>query len=210
MKKKTLILDLDGTLYYQLGVQMIMGIRLLCYYVFHFWKFKELLALKKYRSIREKNQKNIVNKQFKIIAQEYNMSIDRVEAIVKTWMFDKPLSAIKLFKDKKLLKLISEYKQNGGKVFIYSDYPTEQKLQVLEIKYDKSYSSTDEHIQVLKPDSKGLEYIINSNKLKKAEILFIGDRDSKDGACARACNIDYIILPKIGRNKKYKLIKQKI
>lgn len=203
--KKVLILDLDGTLYHQYGVQLFMGCRLAIYYLFHFWKFKELLMIMDYRKIREKNIKGIVEKQYKIIGQKYHKTPKQVEELIQKWMFEKPLDILPIFKDKKLDEIINNF---AGKVFIYSDYPTKDKLEALHTKYDKAYDSTNSNIMCLKPESKGLEYLINENKLNKKDILFVGDRDSKDGECSRRCQIDYVILPKFGRGKKYKKIKE--
>ncbi len=51
---KAVIFDLDGTLYFQTKLRLIMACCLGGYYVSHFWKFKELLALKKFREVRER------------------------------------------------------------------------------------------------------------------------------------------------------------
>ena len=210
MKKRVLILDLDGTLYYQLGVQFIMGCQLIFYYIFHFWKLKELMIIISYRKIRENNIKGIIDKQYILISKKYNTSVNKVKKIIEKWMFVKPLNILPLFRDKKLLTIVENFKLLGGKIIIYSDYPTKDKLKVLNVNYDKSYDSTHSQIRTLKPDPKGIEYIIKENKLKKNEILYIGDRESKDGECARKCNIDYIILPKYFRNKKYSMINEEI
>ena len=203
MKKKALIIDLDGTLYFQYGVQFIMGCRMLLYYFFHFWKMKEFMAIMYYRKQREKNIKGIVNKQYILVAQKYGMKPEYVKKIVQIWLFHKPLAIIKIFKDKNLSKIINQCKNNGLSIIIYSDYPTKEKLSALNIQFDKAYDSTYSEIQTLKPDAKGLQYILKSNGLKKEEILFIGDRDSKDGECARRCHVDYIILSKLFRQKNY-------
>ena len=208
--KKTLILDLDGTLYYQYGVQCIMGCRMLLYYLIHFWKWKEFMVIMEYRKNRENNIEEIIDKQYILVAEKYSMSVKEVEKIIKQWLFQKPLRIVKFFRDRKLCAMIEEYKKRGLNIIIYSDYPTKEKLDVLNFKYDKAYDSTHKKIRVLKPDIIGLKYIIESNNLKEEEILFIGDRDTKDGECARRCNIDYIILPKVFRSKKYLEIKQKV
>ena len=210
MKKKALIVDLDGTLYFQYGVQCIMGCRMLFYYLFHFWKFKELLAIMYYRKQREKNLKEIVDNQYILVAQKYGINPKRVEEIVQIWLFHKPLTLLKIFKDKKLVKIIDKCKNTGINIIIYSDYPTKEKLMALNIKYCKSYDSTHPEIRTLKPDVKGLQYILKSNILNKKDVLLIGDRDSKDGECARRCNVDYIILSKFFRQKKYLEILQKV
>ena len=206
--KRVFIFDLDGTLYYQLGVQLTMGLWMLSYYLIHFWRFKELLAILKYRKNREEGKDNIVDEQFKIVAQKYNLSTSKMEKIVKKWIMEKPLRVLPLFKDKKLVSLIAKLKEENKTIVIYSDYPTEEKLKVLDVKYDYAYDSSHPKIRVLKPDEKGLKFIISHNKFNKNNIIFIGDRDSKDGECARRCGIDYIILPKFFRDKKIKSIRQ--
>lgn len=205
MKTKALILDLDGTLYYQIGVQFTMGIWMILYYTIHFWRFKELLAIMYYRKIREKNIKEIVDIQYEIVAKKYKKPIENIKDIINEWMFIKPLKVIKKFKDKKLAQIVDNYKDKI-KIIIYSDYPTKDKLKAIDIYYDKAYDSTNKLIKVLKPDVKGINYILKDNQLKPEEILFIGDRDSKDGECARRINASYIILPKFRRKRKYKEI----
>ena len=208
--KKTIIFDLDGTLYYQYGVQCIMGCQMLLYYIIHLWRIKELMAIMYYRKIREKEIKGIVENQYKIVAKKYNMTIEEVKKLVDKWLFKKSLKIIKIFKDKKLCEIIDRYKKEGINIIIYSDYPTQEKIKALNIQYDKEYDSTHPEINELKPNPKGIKYIIKENNLKEDEILLVGDRDSKDGECARNCNIEYVILPKLFRNKKYVEITKKV
>lgn len=210
MKKKILILDLDGTLYYQVGMQLFMGSWILIYYIFHFWKIKELIAILNYRKNREQELKDIVDIQFSLIAEKYHMSLEKIEYLINNWLIKKPLKIIYLFRDKKLIEIINEFKKKNGKIIIYSDYPTKEKLKALKIKYDLSYDSLYDKIRVLKPDPKGLNVIIKENNLNRNEILFVGDRDKKDGAISRKNKVDYVILPKLNRKKIYKEIKQKL
>ncbi len=210
MKKKVLILDLDGTLYYQIYVKLFMVFNILGYYIFHFWRMKDIFIILSYRKYRENNENTSTKEQYKFIADKYKVASSLVEEVINKWMFKKPLNLINRFKDKKLINIISTFKDKGGKVIIYSDYPTDDKLKAMGISYDKSYSPINNNIKYLKPNPKGLDYIIKENKFKREDILYVGDRDSKDGECARKCSVDYIILPKFNRNKYYMLIKDKI
>ena len=47
------VFDVDGTLYYQNKLRLIMGKRLLMYYLLHPLKFKDLIIIKNFRSLRE-------------------------------------------------------------------------------------------------------------------------------------------------------------
>ncbi|MBF1704271.1 MAG: HAD-IA family hydrolase, partial [Selenomonas sp.] len=68
------------------------------------------------------------------------------------------------------------------------------KLSRLGIKTEHIYDSTQPEINAFKPNPDGLLYIMKTLKLKKAECLMIGDRDDRDGECARRAGIDYCIL----------------
>ena len=210
MKKRVLILDLDGTLYYHIFIKIFMGIYMLSYYIIHIWKIKDIFLLLAYRKYREQNERKNIKDQYEFVANKYKVSTYYVQKIVDKWLLKKPLRLISKFKDKKLINIINECREVGLKIFIYSDYPTDEKLKVMNINYDKSYNPENKNIRYLKPNPKGLKYIIKENRLKKEEVLYIGDRDSKDGECARKCKIDYIILPKFFRNSYYLLIKNKV
>jgi FMN phosphatase YigB (HAD superfamily) len=70
----------------------------------------------------------------------------------------------------------------------------------LSLEVDVMVSSTDAEVDRLKPDPKGL--ILAASKLKTPlkECLFIGDRDDKDGECARRAGMPYLILNRRRRN----------
>ena len=54
---KGIIFDVDGTLYHQKPVRIMMALNMMLYYLIHFWKIKELFIILKFRRIREKNTK---------------------------------------------------------------------------------------------------------------------------------------------------------
>jgi putative hydrolase of the HAD superfamily len=57
----------------------------------------------------------------------------------------------------------------------------------------------------MKPDPKGLKVILSDIGLKSEEVLMVGDRYEKDGLAAKACEMDYIILPS-SSGKRRKLL----
>ena len=135
MKKKVLVLDLDGTLYYQIYVKLFMGLNLLGYYIFHFWKMKDIFIILGYRKYREDNENTSTEEQYKFIASKFKVSFSRVEGVINKWMFQKPLNLVNRFKDKKLINIIHNFKDKGIKIIIYSDYPTDDKLKSMGINY---------------------------------------------------------------------------
>lgn len=53
---RTVIFDMDGTLYFQSPVRLCMAVSLGLYYMIHPYKIKELMVLKKFRKMREQGR----------------------------------------------------------------------------------------------------------------------------------------------------------
>jgi FMN phosphatase YigB (HAD superfamily) len=129
------------------------------------------------------------------------------DQMIDFWMQEKPLPYIRLFQDKKLLAFIQTLKHKGTKIVVYSDYPLDKKIKALDpFQADYCFCASDEPIQCLKPDTQGIKYIIAILNIPVDQMVFIGDRYTKDGKCAEAVGMDYIILDKIPllRSRLYK------
>ena len=68
---------------------------------------------------------------------------------------------------------------------------------------DLVVSSTDKHIDSLKPNPAGLAYIIKKFNVSPEDCLFIGDRDELDGECARQAGMQYYILSKEDKKNNF-------
>lgn len=206
---KAIIIDMDGTLYYQKPVRICMAMELFLYYLLHFNKIKELFILKKYREIREKESSykdlNFINNQYEIIAKKFNVNSEYVDKIVKFWMYEKPLKYIFKYADKKLLEAINKLKNNKIEIIIYSDYPVKQKLEVLDLNVNYTFSANDKEILCLKPNPKAIKSIMKRINLIPKDVLFLGDRYEKDGKSAQNVGMDYYILSSSRRKRKKQL-----
>ncbi len=218
---KAVVFDLDGTLYYQRRLRIKMAWMLGCYYLCHFWHIRELFIVKKFRQIREDwdriekgppeaddktgTKEGLEDIQYKYLADTMNVPADRVKQVIETWIYDKPLKAVHDTRDTALLEVIEEIRERGQKVFIFSDYPIEDKLGAIGLSVDGMYAATDERLNELKPSPKGLKLIMEDTGLKPDEILMVGDRMSRDGLAAENAGCDYLILPASSskRNKLY-------
>ena len=200
------IVDMDGTLYFQGPVRIAMALRLGSFYLTHLFRIKELAALKLYREVREKEmfsgEDDFEGKQFEYVADKCGIDRERVEKTVSHWMHEVPLSLISKNRDEKLLSFLREEMRKGVKVIVYSDYPVSEKLKALEFSPDAGYYSADEIIGCMKPDPKGLINILEKYGLNKERVLFIGDRQEKDGECALKAGVTACILPRIRKKRE--------
>ena len=106
-------------------------------------------------------------------------------------MIEKPQIFIKIFQRRKLIAAIKSAKLRGVTIVIYSDNPVAEKIKALYFVPDYAFWSDDDLIKCMKPNPKGLRNIIELLKLNREEILYIGDRDDRDGACAKSAGVDY-------------------
>lgn len=122
------------------------------------------------------------------------MNTEQVKAIIEYWMQDYPLKYVRRFRDRKLMSFTESLKEYNIKIVVYSDYPVTKKLDAVGLKTDYAFCSTDEGIQCLKPDPKGLRHILYALEESAENVLMIGDRYEKDGMCALTAGMDYLIL----------------
>ena len=195
-KYKAWILDFDGTLYYQLPMRICMALILLAHYLIRPWKISELILIQNYRQLREKrfgaDKKNFYILQLEKISAKYKIPVSEIEKLLEFWFFDRPLSVIKKFQRKNLIESIIQHQRLGVKMIVYSDYPVNKKISAVDFKPDYTFYSNDEIIKCMKPDSAGLKNILKSLNLKPDEVIFIGDRDDRDGLCAKNAGVDYL------------------
>ena len=197
------VFDVDGTLYYQNKLRLIMGKRLLMYYLFHPLKFKDLIIIKNFRSLRE-NAKD-TNGLFDITAKKCNVSVSRVYEVIKKWIYENPIDALIASKDDTLLAIIDKLKANGKTVAIWSDYEADDKLKALKLSTDYVYTAEQERVGELKPSPKGLNLIMSDLNVSKDKTIMIGDRMVKDGEAAKKAGCDYLILSKSKKKREEQL-----
>lgn len=197
------VFDVDGTLYYQNKLRLIMGKRLLLYYLFHLLKFKDLIIIKNFRSLRE-NAKD-TNGLFDITAKKCNVSVSRVNEVIKKWIYENPIDALIASKDDTLLAIIDKLKANGKTVAIWSDYEADDKLKALKLSTDYVYTAEQERVGELKPSPKGLNLIMSDLNVSKDKTIMIGDRMVKDGEAAKKAGCDYLILSKSKKKREEQL-----
>lgn len=195
---QAVIFDVDGTLYYQKPLRLIMAARLCLHYMVRPWRWTDLAILKTFRVLREKGEygeSRLADAQYQAVADHLDVPLERVRAVVEKWMEVCPRPYLRYCKDQRLAGWIISLRKAGVLTVAYSDYPVEEKLKALGIEMDFHFCATDAAINRLKPDPKGLTAILAALSLSAKECLMVGDRDEKDGECARRVGMDYQILP---------------
>ncbi len=110
---------------------------------------------------------------------------EQVRAVVAEWIETRPLPLLNKHRFAELPSLFSGLKHHGKIIGILSDYPAVDKLRALELSADHVVSAVDKDVGVLKPDSRGLECVIEQAGARADRTLMIGDRVDRDGEAAR-------------------------
>jgi phosphoglycolate phosphatase/putative hydrolase of the HAD superfamily len=195
---KLVVFDVDGTLYDQEGLRRHMLRKLLLHYGVRPWFAKELKVLQSFRRQREAHAGEagggIDRLQYEWTAKETGVSAARVEAIVTRWMLEIPLPLLKRYRYSGVDAFLQALKEKGISAQVYSDYPYERKLEAMELVMDGGVDSTQPEVDAFKPHPKGLQYLLALNDVKPEFCVFIGDREERDGDCARNAGVHSIIV----------------
>lgn len=122
------------------------------------------------------------------------MSAGRVEEILQEWLIVRPKKILRLCLRKKVLAAVKVHQMRGVKMIVYSDNPVREKLGAIDFKPDASFCSDE--IRCMKPDARGLKNFLRTLELASDDVLYIGDRDDRDGLCAKAAGVDYLDVKK--------------
>ncbi len=196
--KKVIIFDVDGTLYNQSKLRKKMAFKLLAYYILRPWRYRDLLIIKTFREEREKragqSYKNLQEEQFKWCADKLNLSVEKVKKVVLKWMFEQPNRYLHSCIYPEITAFFETIREEKIPIAIYSDYPAKEKLNFMKLKADFFVSSTDDHINALKPLPNGLMAVCKHFNIEANDCLFIGDRHEMDGLCAENAGMPYYII----------------
>ena len=199
---EALIFDLDGTLYDQGKLRRRMFLDLVVGLARNPLFIKEIKVLYSFRKNREQlsgtrdDVRSIEKRQYAEVAQALGLDIADVRRIVNDWIFEKPLKHLAPCLYPGVRDLFPLLRQKKIKIGIFSDYPCDAKLQALDLKVDVMVCATDEKVDRFKPHPQGLFFTARELGVPVKKCFFIGDRDDKDGECARRAGMPYLILPR--------------
>lgn len=136
---------------------------------------------------------NIAQAQYSLTAKQVNYSFEKVHSTVQEWMFQRPLRHLPSCKFPGLDSFLDYLKNRGITIAVFSDYPAHAKIQSMGLHFSVLLDAEDNRVDRLKPDPKGLIVCCELLGLKITNCLFIGDRDDRDGECARRAGMAYFL-----------------
>jgi FMN phosphatase YigB (HAD superfamily) len=191
------IFDIDGTLYDQRRLRIMMLIEISRSIFQKKMALRDIIIINSFRINREtlaKNEEsNVSCKQILDVAKILSIAPNIVSEIIDEWIYQRPLKYLHACRFSHIDVFFRELRRYGVKIGIFSDYPVYEKLLALELQADAVCYSLEPGLDKLKPQTIGLETIIARLNLDKSECIFIGDRDSRDGECARRLGVKFIL-----------------
>ena len=193
--------DVDGTLYPLWPMRFYM-IRELVWRLAHspIRLMREIRILQVYRSMLDKlrgrkaHDAEAGDPQLHATAAKLGMNADDIRDIVHEWVARRPLRFLPRIENIELLATINELAERGIPQGVYSDYPPDDKLAALGLagRFQAVIWSGQQGVGEFKPSSRGFAEIASRLEVEPSEIVFLGDRESRDGAGAKSIGMQFL------------------
>jgi len=201
-KVSAIVFDVDGTLYDQRRLRLMMFRRLLSECLKDpLLGFQSIRFLRAYReaheSLRDESAPlDLGSRQLEIACRSTAVQHRQAGEIVNRLFETAPLVHLHRFVRAGVVEFLQTARARGVRLGVYSDYPAEAKLQAMSLTgcFDVVVSSHDAAVGLLKPHPAGLQCCLARLDVKAENALFVGDRIDIDAECARRANVCPIIV----------------
>jgi len=204
-KIRAVLLDVDGTLYYQRPLQCLMALELSTFPIinrsstsaYHIWR-----SLAYFRRVREElrglyhPEPCLAQLQYREVARQLGMEPADIEAIVSEWMFQRPLKYLTMCRRRGIVEFFAFLQDRRVQIGVFSDYPVFEKVSTLGLWQWVSVAicATDPEIDAFKPHPKGFLHACALWGLPPEEVLYIGDRVEVDAVGAASAGMSCAVL----------------
>ena len=190
------VFDVDGTLYDQKRLRLVMLRRLLA----ASWKSRSLdtlQTLRTFRHVREAlgdhPEPDFMRLQYARTASRHHKTEKEVRVLTSEWMERQPLPFLAGCRYPHLDCLFAGLRSAGKQIAVFSDYPATDKLAALGLQAAPVVCATDADIARLKPDPFGLLAILQRTGIPAQRTLMVGDRVDRDGIAACRAGVRALI-----------------
>jgi len=196
-----IVLDVDGTLYHQGPVRRQMALRLAGASVTQPLRTRRAVrVIRAFRANLETIRAGLPDgadhpeEQLQRTVEQTGIRREIVESLIEEWMFERPLALIGGYPRRGLHRFLARAIQRGLRLGVFSEYPSEGKLESLGVRdpFSVVISSCDAEVRRFKPDPRGFLHAARQLGSDPEATLVIGDRDDADGAGARAAGMRYL------------------
>jgi FMN phosphatase YigB (HAD superfamily) len=193
---KAAIFDIDGTLYNQSRLRLLMMSLMLRSLLKGELTIRDINTIRAFRKTRERISESesgdIDNLQFELTSKKMGNDAGDLRKLIGKWIYETPLRYIPRYKFPHLNEFLTYLRKNKVRIGFFSDYPPEKKLEALGVAADAFACSTDKSIDRFKPHPRGLVVVSQRLNVDMAKCILIGDRDEKDGRCAQRAGIPFL------------------
>lgn len=191
------VFDVDGTLYDQRCLRPKMLFELLAHCLRRPGDLRVLRLISEFRRSREKlavaEAEGIGELQYLRPAASLGWEPTEARRTLEDWMLDRPLKHLRACRFSAVDSFLQALQESGIVVAVLSDYPAADKLAALELDADLQISAVDPEVDRLKPHPRGLQRVLELASVAADQAVMIGDRDERDGECARRAGTRWLI-----------------
>jgi HAD superfamily hydrolase (TIGR01549 family) len=202
---RAVLLDVDGTLYDQSCLRLLMAFEL-CRPLLSKRSFRSVLktwrTIAHFRAVREnlrslgEPEGCLARLQYLETAKQTGEEPVVIESVVSEWLYQRPLKYLRFCRRHGIEEFFAFLEQHNLQIGVFSDYPVLEKLQVLGLAdwISVALCAIDPEINAFKPHPKGFLRACAIWGLFPEEVLYIGDRIEVDAVGAASAGLPCAIL----------------